>query len=99
MKTLILIIDEEGFIKSDFESETLFRKLVGSHIIHKDYFNSEIKPLLLEYGIKYVVYRDGRVAVSKVIIEAINLLEKVCCDNTRSSVFKNKAIELLREVI
>ncbi len=80
MKTLRLILTKGNNIYPDDNSKDLFRRLTGESselpFISLLEFNNTIRPILIDYGINYTIYREGEEKVTGAIYEAIGLLEK-----------------------
>jgi hypothetical protein len=105
MKTLRLILTKGNNIYPDpnDNSKDLFRRLTGESselpFISLLEFNNTICPILIDYGIKYKIYREGEETLIEAVIEAVNILEKMICDYESSYYLKEKAINLLKKAI
>ena len=106
MKTLKLVLTKENTIYPDYSDDDgidlycrLTRKsnIFPAISIHK--FNGDLKPVLIDYGIKYTIYREGEEKVTDAIIEAVRILEKVCCECDSAYQLRDKAINILKKAI
>jgi len=110
MSTLKLILTEGNNIypNPNDNSKDLFRRLTGESselpFISLLEFNNTIRPILIDYGIKYKIYREGEETLTDAVIEAVGLLEKVTasiivCDCASDSAYSlmNEAINLLKK--
>lgn len=106
MKTLKLILTKENTIypdPSDDDGVDLYCRLTRKSsvitAISIQEFNGDLKQVLINYGIKYTIYRKGEEKVTDAIIEAIRLLEKVCCECDSAYQLRDKAINILKKAI
>ena len=100
---LILTKDNNVYPNPDDNSKDLFRRLTGDPsalpFISIQDFNNDIKPILVEYGINYALYREGEEKLTDAVIEALGILKKICCAYESDYQLKNKAINILKKAI
>ena len=105
MKTLKLILTKGNNIypNPNDNSKDLFCRLTGESselpFISLLEFNNTIRPILIDYGIKYTIYTEGEEALTDAIIEAIGLLEKVVCECGNDTQLKKEAISILKKAL
>lgn len=110
MKTLRLILtkDNNVYPNPDDNSKDLFRRLTGESselpFISILEFNNTIRPILIDYGIKYTIYREGEEKVTDAVIEALRILEQVTasiisCDCDSAYSLMNEAINILKKAL
>lgn len=104
MKTLRLILTKGNCIYPNPDDDnTLFCRLTGKSsaipFIYVSEFNNVLKPILVDYGIKYTISREGEGALTDAVIEALRILEKVCCECDSAYQLRDKAINILKKAI
>ena len=104
MKTLRLILTKDNCVypnhnPNDASDSDLFRRLTDKARITVSEFNYALKPILVDYGIKYTISREGEEKVTDAIIEAVRILEKVCCECDSAYQLRDKAINILKKAI
>ena len=105
MKTLRLILTKGNNIYPDpnDNSKDLFCRLTGQSIalpfISILEFNNTILPILIDYGIKYKIYREGEETLTDAVIEAVKILEQVCCECDSAYKLRDKAINILKKAL
>ena len=105
MSTLKLILTKGNNIYPDpnDNSKDLFRRLTGESselpFMHILEFNNTIRPILVDYGINYKIYREGEETLTDAIYEAIGLLEKADPKSYFAHQRIYKAINILKKAL